>query len=111
MSNNGLPGPSRVGYTADMVDMSRREKKALRDQRSDLQGALGHEGSRRVIRRLLDVAGLFTGYEGEFERGKRSVALWLVSEINGVDPHAFPKLLQEAVNDRVKEEVVEQDVD
>lgn len=79
-------------------DLSRRQRAKLKEQTRDVQLALGHEATRRLLRRLIDVTGVF---DPESDAGERRIGLWIIAEINQADPHAFPKLLQEAANEQI----------
>lgn len=89
-----------------MNDLSRSQTKALKEQRADLAAAYGHEPTRRVLRRLLDACGVFsynpsTDNAVFYTEGQRSVGLWLIAELNAIDVHALPRLLQEGANEAV----------
>ena len=86
-----------------MNELSRREKKALKDAQADLAAAVEVPAVRRLLRRLLDVSGVFepAGDNTERHEGRRSVGLWLIRELTEVDVHAFPQMMQEAANDAV----------
>lgn len=84
-------------YTADL---SRRQKAKLKEQNRDLQLALAHAPTRKLVRRILDVSGVF---DPSSDPGARNIGLWLIAELNRMNPHTFPQLLQEAANEHVGE--------
>lgn len=87
-----------------MEQLSRSQKAALKEQRQDFQLALGHEPTRKLLRRLLTTCGLFDrNPEGDkYLEGRRSVAMDLISEMTEIDVHAFPRLMQEGANEFVR---------
>lgn len=81
-------------------NLSRREKAKLREQTQELQAALRHEPTRRFLRRLIDVTGVFVP---DSPNDARAIGLWVIAEMNEADPHAFPRMLQDAANAKVGE--------
>lgn len=82
--------------TTPFDELSRRQKAKLKDQQREFRAVLAHEPSRRFLRRLIDVAGVFNPTA---ELGQRQIGLWVIEEINRADPHAFGRLLTEAANE------------
>lgn len=81
-------------------DLSRRQKAKLKEQHRDMQLAMGHGPTRKLVRRLLDVSGVF---DPDSDPGARRIGLWLIAEMNRANPHTFPQLLQEAANEQLGE--------
>jgi hypothetical protein len=77
-----------------------RVRQSIED--AELQDILNTEGGRFFLWRLLSQAGVFrTNPPDEalsmaFREGRRSVGLWLIAEIEAVDPQGFTKVRQEA---------------
>lgn len=79
-------------------DLSRRQRAKLKEQQRDVQLALTHPATRRLLRRVIDISGVFNPNGDE---GERRVGLWIIAEINNADPHAFAKLLHDAANEKI----------
>lgn len=77
--------------------ISRRQRTKLKEQTREVNAAMSHEPTRRLIRRVIDMSGVFDPTSGD----ERKVGLWLIAELNRANPHTFPRLLQEAANDTV----------
>lgn len=93
-----------------MEKLSRSQTKALKAQRDALELAMEHGPTRRFMRSLLDACGVFApntsvGPEGVFLEGQRSVGLSIMAEMNEIDPHMLPKLLQDGANELIRSRV------
>lgn len=82
----------------DDMDLSRSQKRRLKEQRREVNAVLEHEPSRRFLRRMIDVAGVFE--PGSQELAARDIGLWVIAELNAASPHAFPRLMMEAANEQ-----------
>lgn len=85
-----------------MSDLSRRERAAQNAAHRDMEAALAHAPTRTVFRALIAVSGVFDDVTGKRAEGQRSVGLWLINEMSKVDHQSFPRLMQEAANERLK---------
>lgn len=83
-----------------MEQMTRRQKREIAQQRSDMEGMLAHPFSRRFLMRLIHNTGVYstnTEVSGVRE-GMRRVGLGLISDVIAVDPAAYAKLMLEAAS-------------
>lgn len=78
----------------DDTDLSRAQKRQLREQKRDVQEMLQSIPARRFLRRMIDVSGVF---RDDADPGMRRMGLWLIAEINNADRRAFPQMMMEAV--------------
>lgn len=92
----------RVANAADRAQVSHGRRKEKRDrqlQQNDLRAVLATPAGGRVLWRVLEHAGMFQSVFNldaglmAFLEGARNEALWLVSEINAVDPQAIFRLM------------------
>lgn len=102
----------------DLSEQPSRAQELYRDQIVlDLEAVLSIPQGRRVLLRLLERCGVYrSAFTGETEAtalrlGEQNIGLWLIAQIEDVDPTDYPKLLLEAAQKRDKETVNVLDVD
>lgn len=102
----------------DLSEQPSRAQELYRDQIAlDLEAVLSIPQGRRVLLRLLERCGVYrSAFTGETEAtalrlGEQNIGLWLIAQIEDVDPTEYPKLLLEAAQKRDKETVNVLDVD
>lgn len=94
--------------------LSRRKKAALARRKSDLQAALAHPPTRRLLATIFDMTGVYAAaaYGDALQmarsQGRRDVGLDLRGLIDSADPLAFVAIEAEAVNARIEAEASEQ---
>jgi hypothetical protein len=77
----------------------------------DLEAVLSIPQGRRLVMRLLERCGVYrSAYTGESEAtalrlGEQNIGLWLIAQIERVDPSEYPRLLLEVAQKRDKETV------
>lgn len=77
----------------------------------DLDAVLQLPQGRRVVLRILERCGVYRmAYTGEeaataLRLGEQNIGLWLIAQIERVDPTEYPKLLMEAARGKDKETV------
>ena len=81
---------------------SQKDFNKIRDrEKDDLQAILKIPGGRRFVLRVLGLTGIFTASFSQnsmttsFNEGKRDIGLWLLKEIDEVDPMAFSQMQRE----------------
>ena len=93
--------------------LSRRKKAALARRKSDLQAALAHPPTRRLLATIFDMAGVYApaAYGDALSmarsQGRRDVGLDLRGLIDSADPLAFVAIEAEAVTARIEAEASE----
>ena len=102
----------------DLSEQPSRAQELYRDQIVlDLEAVLSIPQGRRVLLRLLERCGVYrSAFTGETEAtalrlGEQNIGLWLIAQIEDVDPTEYPKLLLEAAQKRDKETVNVLDLD
>jgi len=102
----------------DLSEQPSRAQELYRDQIVlDLEAVLSIPQGRRVLLRLLERCGVYrSAFTGETEAtalrlGEQNIGLWLIAQIEDVDPTEYPRLLLEAAQKRDKEIVNVLDVD
>lgn len=102
----------------DLSEQPSKVQELYRDQIVlDLEEVLSIPQGRRVLLRLLERCGVYrSAFTGETEAtslrlGEQNIGLWLISQIETVDPTEYPKLLLEAAQKQDKETVNVLDVD
>jgi hypothetical protein len=91
--------------------MSETETRAAIEAAEDLEAVLATPAGRRLIYRMLGECGVyrssFSGNSGSFfQEGKRAIGLWLISEMEGVDVTAYPRMLLERAEHRAAVEAM-----
>ena len=88
-----------------MDNLSRKQKRALAQQRLDMQSLMSTDYGRRFLRRLIDVTGVFSHadtaagpQELAADNARRAVGVWLIKRVldESQDPNALVRLMQEA---------------
>lgn len=102
----------------DLREQPSRAQELYRDQIVlDLEAVLSIPQGRRVLLRLLERCGVYrSAFTGEAEAtalrlGEQNIGLWLIAQIEDVDPTEYPRLLLDAAQKRDKEKVNVLDVD
>ncbi|HEY7824055.1 MAG TPA: hypothetical protein VIG24_14535 [Acidimicrobiia bacterium] len=102
----------------DLSEQPSKVQELYRDQIAlDLEEVLSFPQGRRVLLRLLERCGVYrSAFTGETEAtslrlGEQNIGLWLISQIETVDPTEYPRLLLEAAQKQDKETVNVLDVD
>lgn len=67
-------------------------------QRHDLTTVMNTPEGRNVLRRIIDMSGVF---EKDAHPERRGVGLALIAELTAINPHIFPKMMMEGANELV----------
>lgn len=81
---------------------SQKDFNKIRDrEKDDLQAVIKIPGGRRFVLKMLGQTGIFTASFSQnsmttsFNEGRRDIGLWLLKEIDEVDPMAFSQMQRE----------------
>lgn len=90
--------------------ISRRQRMTIKQVKRDTEQALEHPPTRRMLLRLIETGGFTrSSFNGDaiqtvFNEGRRSLALDIVNEIEGVSPGEFARMQAEAIALRLRQE-------
>lgn len=93
----------------EFMDLDKRELEQERNrnarliQDEDIRWLMSHAQGRRIMSRILDVAGVYrlsyTGDSGtDFREGQRNVGLTFLADVQSVSPDEFIQMLKEHRN-------------
>ena len=112
-----VEGPSRppdVGNPTDVAALEDLDAHRKQQWDTDLTVMLQSDSGRRVLWAIIDRAGIHApGYSEShawmaMNEGGRAFGVWLIKELDRIDPAAYPRLLLAASQDRdVKRQVQE----
>lgn len=96
--------------TDQLTEKLSKGQELVRDRVTlDLEAVLRLPQGRRVLLMVLEQCGVYrNAYTGDraatdFRLGEQNVGLWLISQIEAVDPIEYPALLMERARDMTKE--------
>lgn len=95
---------SNIGEEIDVKEQEKKFKLARLKEKEELSKLLNSAGGRWFLWRLLQKCGLYSTtshldpHRMAIESGKRDVGLWVIEQVNEVDPAGYMKLVKEAKN-------------
>ena len=109
VDNNYNPLDTRATDKA-RADNDLRAKIARESEEADVRWLMSNKRGRRIVWRLLDVAGVFrssfntNAAQMAFAEGNRNYGLRMLSQIHALCPDQYPVMMKEATNDRTNDE-------
>lgn len=84
--------------------ITRAQSRALKQLAADVAKCVDHGPSKRVLSHLIDICGVFNyptvGQGAEYQSGRRSVGLDIITMLQSHEPTAFIQMQQEILNAR-----------
>ena len=84
--------------------ISRTQARVMKQMAADAAKCLDHGPTKRVLSHLIDMAGVFNyptvGQGAEYQSGRRSVGLDIITMLQAHEPTAFIQMQQEILNAR-----------
>ena len=111
---DGPPLPESPGLGTEHLEKTRKDLETQQrgELRADIQFLLTNPQGRRFLWRLLERAQIYASGMREshaamaYEAGLKDMGMWLIGQLEAVDPHGYAKLLVDSANDRMTDKLL-----